>query len=118
MTVPYVAEQAIVRNMTLSEIRLTERQTLRGAESLARESMPPSWKLDAQSRIRKAGTQAEWTIVSPDRQRAIFNVSVVMRPEARRINEVLARHSAAGGANPLIVSPYLSPTIRGLIGSA
>ena len=91
----------------------SEAQTLRAVERLVTDSLPPGWSLRStrQPRRRSGTPDALWSIQGPDGSVAIFAVEAKRLLLGRQVGDVLAQ-LAASEARPLLVAPYLSPTVR------
>ena len=91
----------------------SEAQTLRVAERLVTDSLPPGWSLRStrQPRRRSRMPDAVWSIQAPDGSVAAFAVEAKRLLLGRQVGDVLAQ-LAASEARPLVVAPYLGPTVR------
>jgi len=94
----------------------TERQTLRAVKTLLRQILPPGWELTAENEPRRGGRpDSRWVLKALDGQVVAFAIETITRPDGRKIKDALARLATGAETLPLIVAPYLSPTLRGLI---
>ena len=99
--------------LTVAENSPSEAQTLRTVERLAMDALPPGWSLHTrrEPKDRRRQLDALWTVRSPDGTAATFVVEAKRTILGRQLDDVLAQPSATEG-RPLVVAPYLGPTIR------
>lgn len=93
--------------------RPSERQTLRQVERLVDDALPPGWSLHPKAELaaRNARPDALWALKAPDGTKATFIVEVKRTLLGPRVDQVLKQLEYYGGA-PLVVTPYLGPTLR------
>ena len=91
----------------------SEAQTIRAVERLVTDSLPPGWSLWSTRRPRRRSRMPDslWSIQAPDGSVAAFAVEAKRLLLGRQVADVLAE-LAASGALPLVVAPYLGPTVR------
>lgn len=91
----------------------SEAQTLRNVERLAKDALPPGWSLRTRRKAngRLGQLDAEWTVRSPDGAATTFSVEVKRSILGRQLDGVLAQLAAAH-RRPLVVAPYLGPSLR------
>jgi hypothetical protein len=93
--------------------RPSETQTLRAVERLVNDALPPRWSFRSTRETAKANRRAEaiWAVKAPDGSTAIFVVGAKRAPLGPRLDQVLAQLATFDGI-PLVVTPYLSPSLR------
>lgn len=93
-----------------------EADTLSTVARLASQALPPGWSMrtrtnKARSSRRLAGM---WDLRAPDGAVAVFAVEAMRNVQGRDLDRVLAQLTAVEG-RPLLVAPYLSPTLRAML---
>lgn len=93
--------------------RPSETQTLRAVERLVNDALPPRWSFRSTRETAKGDRRADalWSLKAPDGSTATFVVEAKRALPGRQLGQVLAQ-LAAFDAIPLVVTPYLSPSLR------
>lgn len=92
--------------------RPTEAQTLRAAERILTDALPPRWSFrSARQPAARARADATWTLKAPDGQSVAFAVEVKRSLLGPELDAALAKVTAFNGL-PFIAAPYLGPTLR------
>jgi len=91
----------------------SKNQTLRTAEHLVTDALPPGWSFRSMRESIKASRRADarWTLKAPDGSSATFVVEANRRLLGSQFEQVLTQ-LAEFDALPLVATSYLSPTLR------
>lgn len=93
--------------------RPSETQTLRAVERLVTDALPPRWSFRSARETAKGDRRADalWSLKAPDGSTATFVVEAKRALPGPQVDQVLAQLAAFEGI-PLVVTPYLSPSLR------